>query len=98
MVRKMEMSVKIICPYVNDNEIVQQKNRLWNLPVYFEKDHARIGSDMMYQKLWNKFSNAPGPYPKKIKFLNSINPNFIISNLDISLISPESAENSSFKK
>ena len=51
------MSVKIICPYVNDNEINQLKNKLWNLPVYFEKDHARIGSDMMYQKLWNKFSN-----------------------------------------
>ena len=51
------MSVKIICPYVNDNEIVKQKNRLWNLPIYFEKDHARIGSDMMYQKLWNKFPN-----------------------------------------
>ena len=40
---------------------------------------------------WNKFSNAPDPYPKKIKFLNSLNPNFIISNLDISLISPERA-------
>ena len=26
MVRKMEMSVKIICPYVNDKEINQQKN------------------------------------------------------------------------
>ena len=51
------MSVKIICPYVNDKEINQQKNKLWNLPIYFEKDHARIGSDMMYQKLWNKFPN-----------------------------------------
>ena len=47
---------------------------------------------------WNKFSNDPDPYPKKIKFLNSINPNFIISNLDISLISPEIVENSSLKK
>jgi len=54
---KTNMSVKIICPYVNDNEINQLKNKLWNLPIYFEKDHARIGSDMMYQKLWNKFSN-----------------------------------------
>tara|TARA_Y100000592_G_scaffold101158_1_gene186165 strand:- start:18236 stop:18991 length:756 start_codon:yes stop_codon:yes gene_type:complete len=51
------MSVKIICPYVNDNEINQLKDRLWNLPVFFEKDQARIGSDMMYQRLWNKFSN-----------------------------------------
>ena len=52
---KTNMSVKIICPYVNDNEINQQKNRLWNLPVYFEKEHARIGSDMMYQKLGINF-------------------------------------------
>tara|TARA_Y100000593_G_scaffold23878_1_gene47382 strand:+ start:6746 stop:7501 length:756 start_codon:yes stop_codon:yes gene_type:complete len=51
------MSVKIICPYINDNEINQLKDRLWNLPVFFEKDQARIGSDMMYQRLWNKFSN-----------------------------------------
>ena len=54
---KTNMSVKIISPYVNDNEINQLKNKLWNLPIYFEKDHARIGSDMMYQKLWNKFPN-----------------------------------------
>ena len=51
------MSVKVICPYINDNEINQLKDRLWNLPIYFEKDHAMIGSDMMYQRLWNKFSN-----------------------------------------
>ena len=51
------MSVKIICPYINDNEINELKKRVWNLPVYFEKDNTLIGSDMMYQKLWNKFSN-----------------------------------------
>ena len=51
------MSVKIICPYVNDNEIAQSKSLYWNLPIHFEKDSAGIGSDMMYQKLWNKFSN-----------------------------------------
>jgi len=49
------MSVKIICPYVNDIEIVKHKNRFWNLSVYYEKDTAMIGSDMMYQKLWNQF-------------------------------------------
>ena len=49
------MSVKIICPYVNDNEIAQSKSLYWNLPIHFEKDSAGIGSDMMYQKLWNKF-------------------------------------------
>ena len=49
------MSVKIICPYVQENEIGIHKQRLWNLPIYYEKDHAMIGSDRMYQKLWNKF-------------------------------------------
>ena len=47
---------------------------------------------------WNKFSKAPDPYPKNIKFLNSFNPNFIISNLEILLISPGIVENSSLKK
>ena len=51
------MSVKIVCPYVNDEEISQAKTKLWNLPVYFEKYNVGIGSDMMYQKLWNKFPN-----------------------------------------
>jgi len=54
---KINMSVKIICPYLNDEDIVQLKSKFWNLPIHFEKDYLRIGSDMMYQKLWNKFSN-----------------------------------------
>ena len=49
------MSVKIICPYVDDNEIIKHKSLYWQLPIVFEKDTAGIGSDMMYQKMWNKF-------------------------------------------
>ena len=49
------MSVKVICPYVDENEIDRSKSIYWNLPIHFEKDTAGIGSDMMYQKLWNKF-------------------------------------------
>ena len=53
---KINMSVKIICPYLDDRDILPIKEKCWDLPIYFEKDHAGIGSDMMYQKLWNKFS------------------------------------------
>ena len=49
------MSVKIICPYVDDNEIVKHKSLYWQLPIVFEKDTAGIGSDMMYQRMWNKY-------------------------------------------
>ena len=49
------MSVKIICPYVDDNEIIKHKTLYWKLPIIFEKDSAGIGSDLMYQKMWNKF-------------------------------------------
>ena len=52
---KVNMSVKIICPYLNEEDVTQARSKLWNLPIHFEKDYAGIGSDMMYQKLWNKF-------------------------------------------
>lgn len=51
------MSVKIIVPYVNDTEIVKHKQEFWELDVYYEKDEAGIGSDLMFQKMWNKFPN-----------------------------------------
>jgi len=44
----------IICPYVFDEEIRHLQDRLYNLPCIFEKDVARIGSDMMYQRMWNQ--------------------------------------------
>ena len=51
------MSVKIICPYIDDNEIIKHKSLYWQLPIVFKKDSAGIGSDMMYQKMWNQFPN-----------------------------------------
>ena len=49
------MSVKIITPYVNDVEIKEHKQQFWMYDVYYEKDKAGIGSDLMFQKMWNKF-------------------------------------------
>ena len=44
----------IICPYVFDEEIKHLQNKLWDLPCIFEKDVSKIGSDMMYQRMWNQ--------------------------------------------
>jgi len=44
----------IICPYVWENEVAALKNSLWDLDCIFEEDTSRIGSDMMYQKLWKQ--------------------------------------------
>lgn len=47
--------VKIITPYVNDQEISKHMQMFWEYDVYYEKDTAGIGSDLMFQKMWNKF-------------------------------------------
>jgi len=44
----------IICPYVFPEEISLLQDKLWNLDCIFEQDASRIGSDMMYQKLWKQ--------------------------------------------
>ena len=50
------MSVKIVVPYVHEQEIAPLKQALGHrLPVVFWKDEGRIGSDLAYQTLWNKF-------------------------------------------
>lgn len=49
--------VKIITPYVNEVEIETHKQMFWDLDVYYEKDVVGIGSDLMFQKMWNKFPN-----------------------------------------
>jgi GT2 family glycosyltransferase len=49
--------VKIITPYVNEVEIETHKQIFWELDVYYEKDVVGIGSDLMFQKMWNKFPN-----------------------------------------
>jgi len=49
--------VKIITPYVNEQEIKVHKQIFWKYDVYYERDDAGIGSDLMFQKMWNKFPN-----------------------------------------
>jgi len=44
----------IICPYVFPEEVAALKNSFWNLDCIFEQDLSKIGSDMMYQKLWKQ--------------------------------------------
>jgi GT2 family glycosyltransferase len=48
-------NVTVITPYLFDQEIVPLKKHLgWELDILFEKDTGKIGSDLMYQKLWKK--------------------------------------------
>ena len=47
--------VKIITPYVSEEEIKQHKQIFWEHDIYYERDDAGIGSDLMFQKMWNKF-------------------------------------------
>ena len=47
--------VTIICPYVFYEEIRQLQNYLgWKYNIIYREDTAKIGSDLMYQKLWNE--------------------------------------------
>ncbi len=47
--------VTVITPYVFDEEIIELKLTLgWEIESLFEKDVAKIGSDLMFQKLWKK--------------------------------------------
>lgn len=44
----------IITPYVFEEEIQEFKSNLpWGVPALLESDQAKIGPDLMYQKLWN---------------------------------------------
>lgn len=43
----------VICPYVFENEIQHVREVLtWKIKYLLERDDAKIGSDLMYQKLW----------------------------------------------
>jgi GT2 family glycosyltransferase len=48
-------NVKIITPYINEAEIKTHKQLFWEYDIEYEKDTAGIGSDLMFQKMWNKF-------------------------------------------
>lgn len=52
----MREDITVICPYLFEEEIARVKQTYWDLPFLFEKDDARIGSDLMFQKLWKKCS------------------------------------------
>lgn len=47
--------VKIITPYINETEILKHKQWFWEHDVYYERDEAGIGSDLMFERMWNKF-------------------------------------------
>jgi GT2 family glycosyltransferase len=47
--------VKIITPYVNEQEIKEHKQLFWEYDIYYEQDIAGIGSDLMFQKMWSRF-------------------------------------------
>jgi GT2 family glycosyltransferase len=49
--------VKIITPYVNESEIKKHKQMFWEHDIYYECDTAGIGSDLMFERMWNKFPN-----------------------------------------
>lgn len=49
------MSVKIITPYIFDKEIKTHKSEFWEYNIHYEKDVGGIGSDLMFQKIWNKY-------------------------------------------
>jgi len=49
------MTCKIITPYVFDDEIKIHKEQFWEYDVYYEQDISGIGSDLMFQKMWNRF-------------------------------------------
>lgn len=49
------MTVQIITPYIDETEIKKHYANFLEYDVYYEKDEAGIGSDLMFQKMWNKF-------------------------------------------
>ena len=53
--QEFKMSVKIITPYVFEEEIKEHKNTYWMLNCHYERDTAGIGCDLMFQKMWKQF-------------------------------------------
>lgn len=46
---------KIITPYVYEAEIQKHKQYFWELDIHYEQDRAGIGSDLMFEKIWNQY-------------------------------------------
>lgn len=47
--------VKIITPFVNPIEIKKHIDLFWEYDIHYEQDTAGIGSDLMFQKIWNQY-------------------------------------------
>ena len=46
--------VTVICPYVFEDEIERVRQGYWEAPFMFERDDSRIGSDLMFEKMWTQ--------------------------------------------
>lgn len=47
--------ITVICPFVFENEVQELKEYLgWSVPSYFKQDSKGLGSDIMYQTMWNE--------------------------------------------
>lgn len=51
----VNLMAKIITPYINESEIAEHKQLFWEYDIYYERDVAGIGSDLMFEKMWRKF-------------------------------------------
>jgi GT2 family glycosyltransferase len=47
--------VKIITPFVDEAEISNHAQLFFDYDVYYEQDTGGIGSDLMFERMWNKF-------------------------------------------
>jgi len=65
----------IICPYVFENEIQRVRDNYWELPIVFERDDAKIGSDLMYQKMWNSCDNDVFIFHADMSHMDEESPN-----------------------
>lgn len=70
--------VKIITPFVNDVDISKHAQLFFEYDVYYEQDTGGIGSDLMFERMWNKFPEDDifilhaDMYPYEDNWLNKI--------------------------
>lgn len=48
------MTATVIIPYLHEEEVSNLRDKLYNIPCIIERDDNGIGSDLMFEKLWNK--------------------------------------------
>ena len=47
------MTATVIVPYLFDNEVSKLRKKLIDIPSIIQRDDVGIGSDLMFEKLWN---------------------------------------------